>query len=155
MIIAINKMDKPGSNAQKVREALLQYDVQVESMGGEVQDVEVSALTKVGLDDLVDKIQLQAELLELHRQPRSRRRRHRDRGEAGQGPRPGGDDPRRPRHACAWVISSSSAPRAARSGRSIDDKGKQVKSAGPSVPVEVLGLSGVPVGGRSIVGGGE
>ena len=50
---------------QRVREALLQHDVQVESMGGDVQDVEVSALKKTGLDKLIEKIQLQAEMLEL------------------------------------------------------------------------------------------
>ena len=73
MIVAINKMDKPGSNAQRVREQLLQYDVQVESMGGEVQEVEVSALKKTGLDELVAKIELQAELL-LHGGEELRRR---------------------------------------------------------------------------------
>jgi translation initiation factor IF-2 len=69
MIVAINKMDKPGANAQRVREALLQHDVQVESMGGDTQEVEVSATAKTGLDDLIAKIQLQAELLELTANP--------------------------------------------------------------------------------------
>src|SRR3546814_7764857 len=69
MIVAINKIDKPGANPQKIREVLLQYDVQVEQMGGDVQDVEVSALKKLGLDDLTDKILLQAELLELKANP--------------------------------------------------------------------------------------
>src|SRR3546814_13527435 len=52
MIVAINKIDKPGANPQKIREVLLQYDVQVEQMGGDVQDVEVSALKKLGLDEI-------------------------------------------------------------------------------------------------------
>ncbi len=69
MIVAINKMDKAGANAEKIRTALLQYDVQVEAMGGEVQDVEVSATQKTGLDELIEKILLQAEILELKANP--------------------------------------------------------------------------------------
>src|SRR3546814_817330 len=69
MIVAINKCDKSGANPQKVREVLLQHDIQVEQMGGEVQDVEVSALKKTGLDVLAEKILLQAELLELKANP--------------------------------------------------------------------------------------
>ncbi|RYD61344.1 MAG: translation initiation factor IF-2, partial [Sphingomonadales bacterium] len=69
MIVAINKIDKHDANAQRVRERLLEHDVQVEAMGGETQDVEVSALKKTGLDELIEKIQLQAELLELRANP--------------------------------------------------------------------------------------
>ncbi|WP_294334063.1 translation initiation factor IF-2 N-terminal domain-containing protein, partial [uncultured Sphingomonas sp.] len=69
MIVAINKIDKHDANAQRVRERLLEHDVQVEDMGGETQDVEVSALKKIGLDTLIEKIQLQAELLELTANP--------------------------------------------------------------------------------------
>uniref|UniRef100_UPI0025E3B6A2 translation initiation factor IF-2 n=1 Tax=uncultured Sphingomonas sp. TaxID=158754 RepID=UPI0025E3B6A2 len=143
MIVAINKMDKPGSNPQRVREALLQYDVQVESMGGDVQEVEVSALAKTGLDELIEKIQLQAEVMELTANP--------DRAaeavvieaqlDKGRGPvatvivRRGtlktGD---------VFVVGAESGKVRAL----VDDKGKQVKTAGPSVPVEILGISGVP-----------
>lgn len=69
MIVAINKIDKHDANAQRVRERLLEHDVQVEEMGGETRDVEVSALKKIGLDQLIEKIQLQAELLELSANP--------------------------------------------------------------------------------------
>ena len=69
MIVAINKIDKHDANAQRVRERLLEHDVQVEAMGGETQDVEVSALKKTGLDELIEKIQLQAELMDLKANP--------------------------------------------------------------------------------------
>ena len=144
MIVAINKMDKPGSNAQKVREALLQYDVQVEDMGGETQDVEVSATAKTGLDELIEKIQLQAELLELTANP--------DRAAEGVVIEATLDKGRGP---VATVLVRRGTLRTgdifvvgAESGKVralIDDKGKQVKSAGPSVPVEILGMSGVPL----------
>ena len=143
MIVAINKMDKPGSNAQRVREALLQYDVQVESMGGETQEVEVSATAKTGLDELIEKIQLQAELLELTANP--------DRAAEGVVVEAQLDKGRGPvatilvrrgtlRTGDIFVVGAESGKVRAL----VDDKGKQVKSAGPSVPVEVLGISGVP-----------
>ncbi|QJU57651.1 translation initiation factor IF-2 [Sphingomonas sp. AP4-R1] len=144
MIVAINKMDKPGSNAQRVREALLQYDVQVEEMGGDTQDVEVSALAKTGLDQLIEKIQLQAELLELTANP--------DRDAEGVVIEATLDKGRGPvatvlvrrgtlKTGDVFVVGAESGKVRAL----IDDKGKQVKKAGPSVPVEILGLSGVPL----------
>src|SRR5690606_29799914 len=69
MIVAINKCDKPTANAQKVRTDLLQHEVVVEAMSGEVQDVEVSALTGKGRPELLAAISLQAELLELKATP--------------------------------------------------------------------------------------
>src|SRR3546814_13207528 len=69
MIVAINKVDKPEANPQRIRERLLEHEIVVEDMGGETQDVEVSALKRTGLDDLLDKIMLQAELLELTANP--------------------------------------------------------------------------------------
>jgi translation initiation factor IF-2 len=65
MIVAINKCDKPEANPDKVRTELLQHEVIVEAMSGEVQDVEVSAVTGKGLDELLQAIALQAEILEL------------------------------------------------------------------------------------------
>ncbi|MDH7640645.1 translation initiation factor IF-2 [Sphingomonas oryzagri] len=149
MIVAINKVDKPGGNAQKVREALLQYDVQVEAMGGEVQDVEVSALKRTGLDELIDKILLQAEILELKANP--------DREAEGTVVEAQLDKGRGP---VATILVRKGTLKVgdifvvgAESGKVralIDDKGKQVKTAGPSVPVEVLGLSGVPGAGDTL-----
>ena len=69
MIVAINKIDKPDAKPQKVREELLQHEVIVEEMGGDVQDVEVSATKKTNLDKLLEAIQLQAEILELKANP--------------------------------------------------------------------------------------
>jgi len=143
MIVAINKMDKPGSNAQRVREALLQYDVQVESMGGDVQEVEVSATAKTGLDELIEKIQLQAEILELTANP--------DRDAEGVVIEAELDKGRGPvatilvrrgtlKTGDVFVVGAESGKVRAL----VDDKGKQVKSAGPSTPVELLGISGVP-----------
>ena len=69
MIVAINKVDKPEANPQRIRERLLEHEVVVEAMSGDVQDVEVSAHTKQGLDQLIEKILLQAELMELKANP--------------------------------------------------------------------------------------
>ena len=69
MIVAINKIDKTDSKPERVRTELLQHEVQVESLGGEVQEVEVSATKKINLDGLLDTIGLQAEILELKADP--------------------------------------------------------------------------------------
>ena len=149
MIVAINKVDKPGGNPQKVREELLQHDVQVEYMGGDVQDVEVSALKKTGLDDLIEKIQLQAELLELKANP--------DRMAEGAVIEATLDKGRGP---VATILVTRGTLKVgdvfvvgAESGKvraMVNDKGQQVKVAGPSTPVEVLGLSGVPSAGDQL-----
>src|SRR6476661_4819099 len=146
MIVAINKIDKPEAKAQKVREELLQHEVIVEDMGGDVQDVEVSAKNKTNLDKLLDAIQLQAEILELKANP--------DRAAEGTVIEAKLDKGRGP---LATVLVERGTLRVgdvfvagASSGKVralIDDHGRQVKEAGPSMPVEVLGLSAVPSAG--------
>jgi translation initiation factor IF-2 len=146
MIIAINKMDKEGANPQKVRERLLEHEVIVEKMGGDVQDVEVSALKKTGLDDLLDKLALQAELMELRANPDRAAEAIVVEAQLDKG-----------RGAVATVLIKRGTLKrgdifvvGGESGKVralIDDKGKQVSEAGPATPVEVLGLSGVPSAG--------
>jgi translation initiation factor IF-2 len=146
MIVAINKIDKPEAKPQKVREELLQHEIIVEDMGGDVQDVEVSATKKTNLDKLLEAIQLQAEILELKANP--------DRAAEGTVIEAKLDKGRGP---LATVLVERGTLRVgdvfvagASSGKVralVDDHGRQVKEAGPSVPVEVLGLSVVPSAG--------
>jgi len=149
MIVAINKIDKDGANPQKVRERLLEHEVIVEAMSGDVQDIEVSALKKLNLDKLLDAIALQAELLELKANP--------DRAAEGTVVEAKLDKGRGPvatilvnrgtlKVGDVFVVGTESGKVRAL----IDDQGKQVKTAGPSSPVEVLGLSGVPSAGETL-----
>jgi len=146
MIVAINKIDKPEAKPQKVREELLQHEIVVEDMGGDVQDVEVSAKNKTNLDKLLEAIQLQAEILELKANP--------DRSAEGTVIEAKLDKGRGPlatvlvergilRVGDVFVAGASSGKVRAM----IDDHGRPVEEAGPSFPVEVLGLSVVPSAG--------
>jgi len=146
MIVAINKIDKPAANADKVRTDLLQHEVIVEKMSGEVQDVEVSAITGQGLDELLEAIALQSELLELKANP--------DRAAQGAVIEAQLDVGRGPvatvlvqtgtlRQGDIFVVGEQYGKVRAL----INDKGDRVKEAGPSVPVEVLGLNGTPEAG--------
>ncbi|APX22472.1 bacterial translation initiation factor 2 (bIF-2) [Salipiger profundus] len=146
MIVAINKIDKPEANPTKVRTDLLQHEVIVEEMSGEVQDVEVSAHSGQGLDDLLEAIALQAEVLELKANP--------DRAAEGAVIEAQLDVGRGPvatvlvqngtlKQGDIFVVGEQYGKVRAL----INDKGERVKEAGPSVPVEVLGLNGTPEAG--------
>ncbi len=146
MIVAINKIDRPDADPTKVRTELLQHEVVVEKMSGEVLDVEVSAITGEGLDQLLENILLQAELLDLKANP--------DRAaeaavieaqlDVGRGP-------------VATVLVQNGTLRRGdifvvgqqwgKVRALVNDQGERVDEAGPSVPVEVLGLNGAPEAG--------
>jgi translation initiation factor IF-2 len=149
MIVAINKIDKEGARAQRVREELLQHEIVVEDLGGDVQDVEVSALKKTNLEGLLDAINLQAELLELKANPNRAAE-----GTVVEAKLDKGRGPlatvmvQRGTLKVGDIFVVGAVPGKVRA--MIDDKGKQVKEAGPSVPVEVLGLSGVPSAGDTL-----
>jgi translation initiation factor IF-2 len=146
MVVAINKVDLPSAKPDQVRQQLLQHNVQVEEFGGNVMSAEISAKTGKGIDDLLEKVLLQAEMLELKANP--------DREATGtvieaeldigkgsvvtvlvqRGTLRQGDD--------ILIGLHSGRVRAL-----LDERGRQVKSAGPGIPVQVLGVSGVPQAG--------
>ncbi|PLX38079.1 MAG: translation initiation factor IF-2 [Hyphomicrobiales bacterium] len=146
MIVAINKIDKPAADPNRVRTELLQHEVVVESMGGDVLDVEVSAKAQTNLDGLLEAILLQSEVLELTANPE----READgvvveaQLDKGRGP-------------VATVLVQRGTLRVgdiivigAEWGRVralVNDRGEQLKDAGPSMPVEILGLQGTPEAG--------
>ncbi len=150
LIVAVNKIDKPGVNLDRVRQELLQHEIVVEELGGETQEIQVSALKALNLDKLAEAIDLQAEVLELRSNPK--------RGGEGTVIEAKLDRGRGP---VATVLIQRGTLRTgdivvagAEFGRVralVNDKGAQVKEAGPSVPVEVLGLSGVPAAGEQLV----
>ena len=149
MIVAINKIDKHDADPNKVRTGLLQHEIVVEAMSGDVQDVEVSAKTGKGLDQLLEAIALQAEILELRANP--------TRQAAGAVIEAKLDVGRGPvatvlvqhgtlRKGDIFVVGEQWGKVRAL----INDKGETVTEAGPSVPVEVLGLSGTPSAGDTL-----
>lgn len=146
IIVAINKVDKHEADPQKVRNQLLQHEVFVESMGGEVLDVEVSAKTGKNLDKLLEAILLQAEILDLKANPNRTAEGTVIEAQLDRG-----------RGAVATVLVQKGTLRPGqiivagdvwgRVRALVTDKGDHVKEAGPATPVEVLGLSGTPQAG--------
>jgi translation initiation factor IF-2 len=146
LIVAINKIDTPGADPNKVRTELLSHEIVVESMGGDTLELEVSALKKTNLDKLLEAIVLQAEVLELTANP--------DRPaegviveaklERGRGP-VGTALIQRGSLKLGDIVVAGSAWGRVRA--LINDVGDQVKEAGPSVPAEVLGFDSAPEAG--------
>ena len=146
IIVAINKMDKPGAEPGRVRTELLQDEIQVEQLGGEVQSIEVSATKRINLDKLEEAILLQSELLELKANP--------DRPADGVVVEAKLDPGR---GSVATVLVQRGTLRVGdvlvagavwgRVRRLVDDRGNAVESAGPAFPVEILGLDGTPQAG--------
>ena len=146
IIVAINKIDKPDAKPERVRSELLQHEIQVETLGGEVVDVEVSATKKINIDKLLEMINLQAEILDLKANP--------SRPAEGTVIEAKLDRGRGP---VATVLIQRGTLRVgdlvvagAEWGRVralVSDTGEPIASAGPSTPVEVLGFSGTPDAG--------
>jgi translation initiation factor IF-2 len=149
MVVAINKVDLPAANVMKVKQELLQHDVQVEDFGGSVLSAEVSAKTGQGIDDLLDKVLLQAEMLELTANP--------DREAVGTVVEAQLDVGKGP------VITVMIQKGTLRVGDSfivgqydgrvramLDERGQNVAEAGPAIPVQILGAGGVPQAGDTL-----
>ena len=150
MIVAVNKIDKGDANPTRVKTELLQHEIQVEDMGGEVQVVEVSATKGIGLDKLEEAILLQAEILDLKANP--------DRAAEGAVVEAKLDKGRGP---VATVLVQRGTLKVGdivvagsewgRVRLLANERGESVKSAGPSTPIEVLGLSAAPEAGDEMV----
>lgn len=150
IIVAINKCDLPGANPDRVRQELLQYEIVVEQMGGDTQDVEVSAKKRIGLDKLEESIILLAELQELKANPNriAEGAVIESRLDKGRGP------------VATLLVQKGTLNKGdvivagAEWGRvraMLDDKNTNMKHAGPSAPVELLGLTGVPRAGEPFI----
>jgi translation initiation factor IF-2 len=149
IIVAVNKIDKPEADPQRVLQELLQQDVQVEAFGGDTLAVEVSATKQTNLDKLLEAIALQAELLDLVADPERSAEGTviEARLDRGRGPVATVLVQRGTLRVGALVVAGSHWGRVR---ALLDDKGKTVESAGPSMPVEVLGFSGAPEAGDRV-----
>lgn len=146
IIIAINKIDKPEADAQRVRNELLSHDVILEEFGGEIMSVEVSAKKRIGLDKLEETVLLQAEMLELKANPDRKAQGTVIEAKLEKG-----------RGAVATVLIERgtlnvsdvfvAGTEQGRVRAMIDSHGKKLKKAGPALPVEIVGFTGAPVAG--------
>jgi translation initiation factor IF-2 len=146
MIVAINKIDKPDAKPERVRTELLQYEVQVESLGGDVLDVEVSATKKTNLDRLLETLGLQAEILDLKANPNRAAEGTviEAKLDRGRGPVATVLVQRGSLHVGDIVVAGAEWGRVR---ALVSDSGEGVAEAGPSTPVEVLGFNGTPEAG--------
>jgi len=150
IIVAINKIDRPDAKPERVRQELLQHELVVEELGGEVLDVEVSAIKKTNLDKLEEAILLQAELLDLKSNPNRPAE-----GvvleaklERGRGPVATVLIQRGTLHVGDIFVAGSEWGRVR---ALIDERGENQRDAGPATPIEVLGLNGIPLAGDDFV----
>lgn len=146
VIVAINKMDKPGANPEQVKQQLTEYELIPEEWGGDTPCVPVSAKTGMGIDDLLEMVLLVAEVKELKANP--------DRAAKGTVIEARLDKGRGPIATILVENGTLHTGDVVIAGTTVghvrvmtDDKGRQVKTAGPSVPVEITGLDDVPTGG--------
>jgi translation initiation factor IF-2 len=146
IIVAINKIDKPDANPNRVRTDLLQHEIQVESMGGEVVDVEVSATKKLNIDKLLEMLGLQAEILDLKANPTRAAEGTviEAKLDRGRGPVATVLIQRGTLHVGDLVVAGAEWGRVR---ALVSDTGEPIDTAGPSTPVEVLGFSGTPDAG--------
>lgn len=150
IIVAINKIDKPGANLDRVKQGLAEHELLASDWGGDVEMVPVSAHTKEGIDDLLEMVLLQADVLELKANPNRQARGIVIEAKLDKGKGP-----------VATVLVQkgtlnigANIAAGANHGRvraMTDDRGNRIKMAGPSTPVEILGLSGVPNAGEVFV----
>ncbi len=154
MVVAINKVDLPAANAAKVKQDLLQHQVVLEEFGGDVLSAEVSSKTGAGVDDLLTKVLLQAELLDLQAPPTGAAQ-----GTVLEATLDPGKGPVATVLVQRGVLASGDnficGSHAGRVRALFDERGKTVDQAGPSVPVQVLGFDGVPAAGDTFIVLGE
>ena len=151
IIVAINKMDKPTANPDNILNQLTQYELVPESWGGDVITVPVSALTGMGIEDLLESVLLVAEVKELRANPKKRARGLviESKLDRGRGPVATVLVQNGTLHQGDYVIVGTATGRVR---AMVDDKGRTVKEAGPSVPVEIIGLDDVPQAGDEMNG---
>ncbi len=151
IIVAINKMDKPGANPEVIKQSLTQYDLVPEEWGGDVICVPVSAVTRQGLDDLLESIILVADVKDYKANPNRRAKGVviESKLDKGRGPVATVLVQNGTLHTGDVVIAGTAVGRVR---AMIDDKGKNIKVAGPSTPVEIVGLAEVPESGDEFNG---
>ncbi len=147
LIVAINKMDKPTADPERVKEQLTKYEIVPEDWGGDVACIPVSAVTGMGISDLLERIALEAEVMELKANPARRGKGAvvEARLDKGQGPIATLLVQNGTLHRGDCLIAGSAVGRV-RTMR--DDKGRELEQAGPSTPVEITGLTEVPLAGE-------
>lgn len=149
IIVAINKMDKPTANPDNILNQLTQYELVPEAWGGDVITVPVSALTGMGIEDLLESVLLVAEMKELRANPKKRAKGIviESKLDKGRGPVATVLVQNGTLHQGDYVIVGNATGRVR---AMVDDKGRTTKVAGPSVPVEIIGLDDVPQAGDEL-----